>query len=510
MSHNKAIKSALISVFSKEGLEPIVRELNAQNVTIYSTGGTQKFINDLGIDVVSVEDITSYPSILGGRVKTLHPKVFGGILNRQNIDTDIAELEEYEIPQIDVVIVDLYPFEKTVASGASEQDIIEKIDIGGISLIRAAAKNYADVICVASVDDYSEFLELITLHRGNLSESDRKRFAAKAFNVSSHYDTAIFNYFNKNHEEAVLKISETKGKVLRYGENPHQRGFFFGNFDDIFTKLHGKELSYNNLLDVDAAVNLMNEFKNDAPTFAILKHNNACGLAQRDTLHQAYVDALAGDPVSAFGGVLISNSEIDEATATEIHNLFCEVVIAPSFSETALDILKGKKNRVLLILHDIEFPKTNVRSCLNGVLVQDRNSITDTLEGLSYATHNKPTQNELDDLIFASKICKHTKSNTIVLTKNKQLCASGTGQTSRVDALNQAIHKAQSFKFDLKGAVMASDAFFPFPDCVEIANKAGITAVIQPGGSIKDQLSIDYCNDNNVAMVFTGTRHFKH
>jgi len=510
MSYNKTIKSALISVFSKEGLEPIVKELNAQNVTIYSTGGTQKFINDLGIDVVSVEDITSYPSILGGRVKTLHPKVFGGILNRQNNDTDIAELEEYEIPQIDVVIVDLYPFEKTVASGASEQDIIEKIDIGGISLIRAAAKNYADVICVSSVDDYSEFLELITLHKGNLSEAIRKRFAGKAFNVSSHYDTAIFNYFNKNHEEAVLKISETKGKVLRYGENPHQRGFFFGNFDDIFTKLHGKELSYNNLLDVDAAVNLMDEFKDDAPTFAILKHNNACGLAQRDTLHQAYIDALAGDPVSAFGGVLISNSEIDEATATEIHNLFCEVVIAPSFSEKALDILKGKKNRVLLILHDIEFPKTSVRSCLNGVLVQDRNSVTDTLEGLTNTTHNKPTQNELDDLIFASKICKHTKSNTIVLTKNKQLCASGTGQTSRVDALNQAIHKAQSFNFDLKGAVMASDAFFPFPDCVEIANNAGITAVIQPGGSIKDQLSIDYCNDNNVAMVFTGTRHFKH
>ena len=510
MSTTKTIKSALISVFSKDGLEPIVRALHSQGVTIYSTGGTQKFINDLGIDVVPVEDVTSYPSILGGRVKTLHPKVFGGILNRQNNDTDIAELVEYEIPQIDVVIVDLYPFEKTVASGASEEDIIEKIDIGGISLIRAAAKNYADVICVSSVVDYAEFLELIIAQNGQLSESDRKRFAAKAFNVSSHYDTAIFNYFNKNNDTNVLKISETKGKVLRYGENPHQKGYFFGNFDDIFTQHHGKELSYNNLLDVDAAVNLMNEFKNDAPTFAILKHNNACGLAQRESIHKAYVDALAGDPVSAFGGVLISNTEIDEATANEIHKLFCEVVIAPSFSHAALEILKGKKNRILLTLHDIELPKTKVRSCLNGTLVQDTDTITDALTDLSQATNNNATQNELDDLIFASKICKHTKSNTIVLAKNKQLCASGTGQTSRVDALNQAIHKAQSFNFDLNGAVLASDAFFPFPDCVEIAGKAGVTAVIQPGGSIKDQLSIDYCNSNNIAMVFTGTRHFKH
>ncbi|WP_341215786.1 bifunctional phosphoribosylaminoimidazolecarboxamide formyltransferase/IMP cyclohydrolase [uncultured Wocania sp.] len=510
MSNEKTIKSALISVFSKDGLEPIVKKLNEQGVTIYSTGGTEKFINDLGIDVVPVEDVTSYPSILGGRVKTLHPKVFGGILNRQNHDGDVAELAEYDIPQIDVVIVDLYPFEKTVTSGASQQDIIEKIDIGGISLIRAAAKNFADVICVSSVDDYAEFLELISENNGTLSEADRKRFAAKAFNVSSHYDTAIFNYFNKNHEEAVLKISETNGKVLRYGENPHQRGFFFGNFDELFTKLHGKELSYNNLLDVDAAVNLMNEFKNDAPTFAILKHNNACGLAQRDTLHQAYVDALAGDPVSAFGGILISNTEIDLATAEEIHKLFCEVVIAPSFSDEALDVLKGKKNRILLILNAIELPETTVRTCLNGVLVQDKDNVTDTVEDLKNATNTTPTDSELEDLIFASKICKHTKSNTIVLAKNKQLCASGTGQTSRVDALNQAIHKAQSFNFDLNGAAMASDAFFPFPDCVEIAKNAGITAVIQPGGSIKDQLSIDYCNDNNVAMVMTGTRHFKH
>ncbi|TVZ57702.1 phosphoribosylaminoimidazolecarboxamide formyltransferase/IMP cyclohydrolase [Flavobacteriaceae bacterium MAR_2010_105] len=510
MNTTKTITSALISVFSKDGLEPIVKELHKQKVTIYSTGGTEKFIKDLGIPVIPVEDVTSYPSILGGRVKTLHPKVFGGILNRQHNESDVAELKDFDIPQIDLVVVDLYPFEKTVASGASHQDIIEKIDIGGISLIRAAAKNYADVICVSSVDDYSEFLELLKTKNGETTEADRKHFAAKAFNVSSNYDSAIFNYFNANHDIASLKISETKGQVLRYGENPHQKGFFFGDFDAMFTKLHGKELSYNNLLDVDAAVNLINEFKNEAPTFAILKHNNACGFAQRPSIHQAYVDALEGDPVSAFGGILISNTKIDKATAEEIHGLFCEVVIAPSFSKEALDILTGKKNRILLILKDAELSQTTVRTCLNGVLVQDRDTITDAIEHLSYTTNNKPSQNELEDLIFASKICKHTKSNTIVLVKDKQLCASGTGQTSRVDALNQAIHKAQSFNFDLNGAVMASDAFFPFPDCVEIAKNAGLTAVIQPGGSIKDQLSIDYCNDNGVAMVFTGTRHFKH
>ncbi len=510
MSHSKTIKSALVSVYSKEGLEPIIQELDKLNVTIYSTGGTQKFINDLDVEVTPVEEITSYPSILGGRVKTLHPKVFGGILNRQNNDSDIAELEEYEIPQIDLVIVDLYPFEKTVASGADHQEIIEKIDIGGISLIRAAAKNYRDVICVSSVDDYPELLKLIREGQGRLSEEARMSFAAKAFNVSSHYDTTIFNYFNKDQEIASLKISESKGKILRYGENPHQKGFFFGEFDDIFTKLHGKELSYNNLLDVDAAVNLMNEFKNEGPTFAILKHNNACGFATRSTLHQAYVDALAGDPVSAFGGILICNAEIDKATAEEVHKLFCEVVIAPSYSEQALEILKGKKNRIILILKDVELSKTIVRTCLNGALVQDRDNKTDSISELTNVTKSKPTDPELDDLIFASKICKHTKSNTIVLVKNKQLCASGTGQTSRVDALNQAVHKAQSFNFDLNGAVMASDAFFPFPDCVEIANKAGIKAVIQPGGSIKDKLSIDFCNENDVAMVFTGTRHFKH
>jgi phosphoribosylaminoimidazolecarboxamide formyltransferase/IMP cyclohydrolase len=510
MSSVKKATSALISVFHKDGLEPIVKKFQELGITIYSTGGTEKFITDLGIDVVPVEDVTSYPSILGGRVKTLHPKVFGGILNRQDNESDIAQLAEFEIPQIDIVIVDLYPFEKTVASGASEQDIIEKIDIGGISLIRAAAKNFKDVTCVSSMEDYAEFLEVISADNGNISLEDRKRFAAKSFNVSSHYDTAIFNYFNKNHDLAALKVSETQGKVLRYGENPHQKGFFFGDFDAMFSKLHGKELSYNNLLDVDAAVNLMLEFKNDAPTFAILKHNNACGLAQRDTLHQAYVDALAGDPVSAFGGVLISNKEIDKATAEEIHTLFCEVVIAPSYNAEALEILKGKKNRIILIQNEVEMPEMQVRTCLNGMLLQEKDHKTDSVADLTNATNTKPTTQELDDLIFASKLCKHTKSNTIVLAKNKQLCASGTGQTSRVDALNQAIHKAQTFNFDLKGAVMASDAFFPFPDCVEIADKAGITSVIQPGGSIKDQLSVDYCNEHKISMVMTGTRHFKH
>ncbi|MEP6260966.1 MAG: bifunctional phosphoribosylaminoimidazolecarboxamide formyltransferase/IMP cyclohydrolase [Gillisia sp.] len=508
MKDLKKAKSALISVFSKDGLAPIVQKLDELGITIYSTGGTEAYIKDLGINVIPVEDVTSYPSILGGRVKTLHPKVFGGILNRQDHAGDQEEMKEYEIPQIDIVIVDLYPFEKTVASGASEEDIIEKIDIGGISLIRAAAKNFKDVICVSSVKDYSDFLNLISEKNGETSLEDRRKFAARSFNVSSHYDTAIFNFFNS--EEKIFKQSFTEGKELRYGENPHQKGTFFGDFDAMFDLLHGKELSYNNLLDVDAAVNLMNEFKNEAPTFAILKHNNACGFAQRDTLVEAYKDALAGDPVSAFGGVLISNVEIDTETAEEIHNLFCEVVIAPSYSAEALNILTAKKNRIILVQKEAALPNQLVRTCLNGLLVQDRDNKTDSLEGLSYATNNKPDPNELNDLIFASKICKHTKSNTIVLAKDKQLLASGTGQTSRVDALRHSIEKATSFNFDLKGAVMASDAFFPFPDCVEIAGNAGITAVIQPGGSIKDQLSIDYCNNNNIAMVMTGTRHFKH
>ncbi|UAM96966.1 bifunctional phosphoribosylaminoimidazolecarboxamide formyltransferase/IMP cyclohydrolase [Polaribacter litorisediminis] len=508
MSTSKTIKSALISVFHKDGLAPIVQKLNELNVTIYSTGGTEKFIKELGIDVVPVEDVTSYPSILGGRVKTLHPKVFGGILNRQDHPGDVAEMEEYNIPQLDLVIVDLYPFEKTVASGAAEQDIVEKIDIGGISLIRASAKNFKDTFTVSSMEQYDEFLEILSENNGETSLEQRKKFAAKSFNVSSHYDTAIFNYFNE--DEVVYKASETTSKVLRYGENPHQKGYFFGDLEAMFDKLHGKELSYNNLLDVDAAVNLMNEFIGEDPTFAVLKHNNACGFAQRDTIKQAYLDALAGDPVSAFGGVLISNKEINAETAAEIHKLFCEVVIAPSYSDDALSTLKGKKNRVILVQKSTELPVQNVRTALNGLLVQDKDSKTDTLEDLTYVTDRQPSESEIKDLLFASKICKHTKSNTIVFTKNNQLLASGTGQTSRVDALNQAIEKANNFGFDLNGAVMASDAFFPFPDCVEIADKAGIKSVIQPGGSIKDQLSIDYCNANNLSMVMTGTRHFKH
>ena len=508
MSNSKTIKSALISVFHKDGLAPIVKKLNDLNITIYSTGGTEKFIKKLGINVVPVDEVTSYPSILGGRVKTLHPKVFGGILNRQDNENDVAELEEFNIPQIDLVIVDLYPFEKTVASGAVEQDIVEKIDIGGISLIRAAAKNFKDTFIVSSMIQYDHFLEIISQNNGETTLSERKKFAAKAFDISSHYDTAIFNYFNE--DEIVYKASVQSSKTLRYGENPHQKGYFFGDLEAIFDKLHGKELSYNNLLDVDAAVNLIEEFKGEAPTFAILKHNNACGFAQRKTIKQAYVDALAGDPVSAFGGVLIANTEIDKETAVEIHSLFCEVVIAPSFSDEALTILKGKKNRIILIQKEVDLPKTTIRTCLNGSLVQDKDSITDQLEDLKYATNLKPSQSELEDLLFASKLCKNTKSNTIILVKNKQLLAGGTGQTSRVDALNQAIDKATSFGFNLEGCVMASDAFFPFPDCVEIADKAGIKSVIQPGGSIKDQLSIEYCNDHKLSMVMTGTRHFKH
>lgn len=508
MNTTKNIKSALISVFSKDGLEPIVRKLHEQNVTFYSTGGTEEFIRNMGIPVVAVEDVTSYPSILGGRVKTLHPKIFGGILNRQDHEGDVQQMAEYEIPQIDLVIVDLYPFEKTVKSGASEADIIEKIDIGGISLIRAAAKNFKDTVIVASVDQYAEFLDLITGQNGATTLENRKLFATKAFHVSSNYDTAIFNYFNT--DDTFYKASISGGQVLRYGENPHQKGFFFGDFDAMFTKLHGKELSYNNLLDVDAAVNLILEFKNEDPTFAILKHNNACGLATRNKMVDAYLDALAGDPTSAFGGVLIANSNIDVATANEINKLFCEVVIAPSYDGEAVKILEEKKNRIILIQNEVELPQRQVRTALNGLLIQDKNNITDNKEHLKTVTVTAPTAEEIEDLLFASKICKNTKSNTIVLAKNRQLIASGTGQTSRVDALRQAIEKANSFDFSLDGAVMASDAFFPFPDCVEIAHNAGISAVIQPGGSIKDELSINYCNENNVAMVFTGTRHFKH
>lgn len=508
MSTIKKIQSALISVFDKDGLAPIVQQLHQNNVTIYSTGGTEDFIKSLNIPVVKVEDVTSYPSILGGRVKTLHPKIFGGILNRQDHEGDVQQMQEFEIPQIDLVIVDLYPFEKTVASGASEADIIEKIDIGGISLIRAAAKNFKDTVIIPSVAEYEGFLKIITEQEGSTTLEQRRFFATKAFHVSSHYDSAIFNYFNE--DDTFLKLSIENGQVLRYGENPHQKGLFFGDFDSLFTKLNGKELSYNNLLDVDAAVQLIFEFKASDPTFAILKHNNACGLATRSNMKAAYLDALAADPTSAFGGVLIANGTIDEATAAEINQLFCEVVIAPKFEENAIEILKEKKNRIILQINETEMPQKQIRTCLNGLLVQDKDNVTDNESHLKTATKLAPTQTQIDDLLFASKLCKNTKSNTIILAKNQQLIASGTGQTSRVDALNQAIEKAKNFGFDLTNAVMASDAFFPFPDCVEIAHQAGIKAVIQPGGSIKDQLSIDYCNENNIAMVFTGIRHFKH
>lgn len=509
MSASKEIKSALISVFDKAGLEPIVKELHKNGVVIYSTGGTQSFIEGFNIPVERVEDLTSYPSILGGRVKTLHPKVFGGILNRRDLQDDQVQIAEYDIPEIDLVIVDLYPFEDTVASGADHEAIIEKIDIGGISLIRAAAKNYKDVVIIPSKDQYAPFLDILTSNGNKTSMEERKGFARDAFNVSSHYDTHIFNYFNNGEIEA-FKQSINGSEVLRYGENPHQKGIFHGDLNAMFDKLHGKELSYNNLLDVDAAVNLIAEFKNDDPTFAILKHNNACGLATRNTIEQAYVDALAGDPVSAFGGILISNTTIDAATADKINELFCEVVIAPGYEDAALETLKEKKNRIILVQKDVELPKRQFRTILNGVLEQDKDAKMEVRADLESRTNKQPTDAEIDDLLFANKLVKHTKSNTIVLAKNRQLLASGTGQTSRVDALRQAIHKAESFDFSLNGAVMASDAFFPFPDCVEIADNAGITAVIQPGGSIKDQLSIDYCNEHDMAMVFTGNRHFKH
>ena len=504
----KQISSALISVFDKTGLAPIIHQLNSYGVTFYSTGGTEKFIRDMDYEVTAVEEVTGYPSILGGRVKTLHPKVFGGILNRQEVSGDQTALEQFEIPQIDLVIVDLYPFEDTVASGGSEQEIVEKIDIGGIALIRAAAKNFKDTFCVSDKNDYQDFLEILIQSNGAPNLEQRKKYSVKAFQTSSHYDAAIFNHFNQ--EEEVLKLSVKDSRTLRYGENPHQKGKFFGPLSDLLQQIHGKEISYNNLLDIDAAVSLILEFYDGDCSFAILKHNNACGFATRPNLKEAYLDALAGDPVSAFGGVLITNKSIDLDTATEINSLFCEVIVAPNYKVEALKLLKEKKNRIILVQKDISLPSNTYRSCLNGILVQERDSETDNVKKLDFITTKKPNLQEIEDLIFASKICKHTKSNTIVLAKNGQLLASGTGQTSRIDALNQAIEKAKHFNFDLNGAVMASDAFFPFPDCVEIAHKTGITSILQPGGSIKDQLSINYCNENDLSMVFTGIRHFKH
>ncbi len=507
MNTNKKIKSALISVFYKENLEGIVKKLNELGVLIYSTGGTKEFIEKQNIPVSTVESLTSYPSILGGRVKTLHPKVFGGILSRRNNSSDIAQLAEYEIPEIDLVIVDLYPFEETVASGASEADIIEKIDIGGISLIRAAAKNFNDVLVVSSRNQYNDLLNLLESKGGETSIEDRKIFAGEAFNISSHYDSAIFNFFDGSAGSA-LKVSLQSARTLRYGENPHQKGIYYGDFEEMFEQLHGREISYNNLLDIDAAVGLINDFEDT--TFAILKHNNACGIASRDNLTQAWKDALAGDPISAFGGVLVCNKVIDAETAKEMTKIFFEVSIAPGYDEDALEILKEKKNRIILILKKVKLQDKIFRTVLNGAIVQDRDVKIETADDLKVVTELQPDENNIADLLFANKLVKHTKSNAIILAKNRQLIASGVGQTSRVDALNQAIEKAKAFNFDLEGSVMASDAFFPFPDCVEIADLSKVTAVIQPGGSIKDQDSINYCNQHNMSMVTTGFRHFKH
>ncbi len=507
MNNTKTIKTALISVYHKDNLDEICRRLNTLGVRILSTGGTKTFIEELGIKVDAVEDLTGYPSILGGRVKTLHPKVFGGILSRRDEASDIEQSKKYEIPEIDLVVVDLYPFEKTVESGASEADTIEKIDIGGISLIRAAAKNFKDVVIIPSQEQYPALLEILK-NNGNTTLELRKELAMEAFQVSSHYDTAIFNYFNQSFNTPFFKQSISKSKTLRYGENPHQKGVYFGDFEKIFDQLHGKEISYNNLLDIEAAVYLIDEF--NETTFAILKHNNACGLASRPKLADAYKDALAGDPISAYGGILITNRKIDAETAREMDQLFCEIIIAPAYDNDSLEILKSKKNRIILIRKDFELPKKQFRSMLNGVLEQDRDMSMEARDQMKVATVRKPSDEELTDLEFANKLVKHSKSNTIVLAKNKQLCASGVGQTSRVDALKQAIEKAKTFGFDIKGGVMSSDAFFPFGDCVEIANNAGITAVVQPGGSIRDKDSIDYCNQHNMAMVLTGVRHFKH
>lgn len=507
MEDNKKIKSALVSVFHKDGLDRIIKLLNDNGVTLISTGGTQSFIESLGVPCKSVESLTGYPSILGGRVKTLHPKVFGGILNRRDNASDKEQIKEYEIPEIDLVIVDLYPFEQTVASGASEADIIEKIDIGGISLIRGAAKNFNDVVIVASKAQYEPLQHILEQKGAETNLEERTWFAKEAFAVSSSYDSAIFNWFDRN-EKSALRLSIDGKRALRYGENPHQQACFYGDFDAMFDKLHGKEISYNNLLDIDSAVNLINDFTE--PTFAILKHNNACGIASRPTIGEAWTAALACDPVSAFGGVLIANGEIDKAAAEEINKIFFEVIIAPSYTEDALEVLKCKKNRIILVAKNLALPSMKYRSALNGVLAQEADSSVETAENFKNVTKLHPSEKQIEDLIFANKVVKHSKSNAIVLAKDKQLCASGIGQTSRVDSLKQAIEKANSFDFDLNGAVMASDAFFPFADCVEIADKAGIKAVVHPGGSVRDQDSVDYCDAHDIAMVMTGVRHFKH
>jgi phosphoribosylaminoimidazolecarboxamide formyltransferase/IMP cyclohydrolase len=505
---DKRICSALISVFYKEGLADIVTYLQKLGVKIYSTGGTFSFITGLGISTGKVEDLTSYPSILGGRVKTLHPSVFGGILARRGNKEDLEQLSKYNIPEIDLVIVDLYPFEETLKSINDEQEIIEKIDIGGISLIRAAAKNYNDVLVVSDREQYHDLLTLLSEKKGFTSLSERRHYAARAFQTTSHYDTAIFRYFNSDSGITAFRESINLSYPLRYGENPHQKGIFFGDPGQIFEKLHGKEISYNNLLDLDAALNLIDEFS--ATTYVIIKHNNACGVASRNVPADAWKDALACDPVSAFGGVIVTNVPVDEPTAEEIDKIFFEIIIAPGFTGSALEILKQKKNRIILLRKEPVRSDYGFRSLLNGVLWQQSDNITVTSEEMKPVTKRIPQQSEKEDLVFANIIVKHSKSNAIVIAKNCQLCASGIGQTSRVDALKQAIDKALTFGFDLKGSVMASDAFFPFSDSVEIAHKAGITAIVQPGGSVRDNDSIDYCSSNGIAMVFTGIRHFKH
>lgn len=507
MIETKKIKTALVSVFYKDGLDEIIKKLDAEGVKFISTGGTQKFIESLGIECTPVEQLTTYPSIFGGRVKTLHPAIFGGILCRRDLEQDMQQAQQYGIEEIDLVIVDLYPFEETVTSGACDADIIEKIDIGGISLIRGAAKNYKDVVIVASKGQYAPLMEMLNKNGAASTIEERRWFAKEAFAVSSSYDSAIFNYFD-NDNQSAFRAAADNAKSLRYGENPHQKGAFFGNFDEMFEQIHGKEISYNNLLDIDAAVSLISEF--DETTFAILKHNNACGLASRPSLLDAWKCALAGDPVSAFGGVLIANAEVDAATAEEVNKLFFEIIIAPSYTAEALEILKQKKNRIILIQKKGIEAKVQYRSLLNGVLMQERDLKIELPEELKQVTEKAVSPEEVADLLFANKIVKHSKSNAIVLAKDKQLYASGVGQTSRVDSLRHAIEKAKSFGFDLNGSVMASDAFFPFADCVEIAHNEGIDTVIQPGGSVRDNETIEYCNNNGVKMVFTGVRHFKH
>lgn len=502
------IQNALISVYNKEGLEPLVRALDQLGIRICSTGGTLKFIQDLGIEATAVESLTGYPSILGGRVKTLHPAVFGGILARRDLEQDQAQLSEYNIKPIDLVIVDLYPFEDTLASGASDAEIIEKIDIGGISLIRAAAKNYKDVLIISHRNAYAELMDLLREQEGYTSLSHRKYFAAKAFNVSSHYDTKIFEYFNQEAQLPVFKISEQWNHQLRYGENPHQHAFFAGDPTRLPKQLHGKEISYNNLLDIESALRLIGDFSR--PTVAIIKHTNPCGCASAEDVHEAWDKALAADPVSAFGGIIVTNREVDEALANQVGDLFFEVFLAPAFTEGALARLKVKKNRILLQYTPGSLPTTEFRSILNGVIFQERDCDVETPASLTSVTEKTVAEDRIEDLLFANVLVKHCKSNAIVLAKGGSMLASGIGQTSRVDSLKQAIDKARRFGFDLQGAVMASDAFFPFSDCVSLAAEAGIDAIIQPGGSIRDQESVDTCNRLGVAMVTTGTRHFRH